>query len=314
MRAAANAAIENNFNVAANRLHNFFQLVKRAAPAVELTPAMIRNHNGIGPHIHGAARIGNAHHPFEAKFSVPVPAQFGGIVPAHILVQHGRKIIAHGNGDIRALADMVFQLRQFKFFAQEKIERPTWLGGKLKHAGRGQARRGGKAGSQIALALAAGNRVDGQGENIELRGLCHLQHRRVQTPVFVKIELEHFRRGNQRPNFIKPHRAQRRHAEQRVELFRRARHGALAFMVKQPLQGGRRTKNRQTQLAAHHLNRHVDISNPGQHIGHEVIIFKGVRVAPVGHLIIGRAVDIVKDRPRQTAAREIAQIIDITAL
>ena len=201
---------------------------------------------------------------------------------------------------------MVFQLRQFKFFAQKKIERPAWLGGKLKDAGRGQTRRRGKAGTQIALAFATGNGVDRQGENFEFRGLRHLQHGRVQRAVFVKIKLEHFRSGNQRADFIKPYRAQRRHAEQRVEFFSRARHRALAIMVKQPLQGGRRTKNRQTQCAAHHLDRHVNIGDTGQHIGHKVIIFKSACIAPVSHLVIGCAVNIMKNWSWQAAAREVA--------
>ena len=64
MRAPANTAIENNFNFAAYRLHNFFQLVKWAASAVKLAPAMIGDHNRIGPQINGTARIGHTHNPF----------------------------------------------------------------------------------------------------------------------------------------------------------------------------------------------------------------------------------------------------------
>ena len=115
MRAAANTAIANHLNLAADLGEDFFQLIKWRARAIQLPSAMIGNHNRIGTHIDGAARISGTHHALQAKCTAPSGAQIGRIIPIHILIEHGRKIITDRNGNIRTFADMVFQLRQFEF-------------------------------------------------------------------------------------------------------------------------------------------------------------------------------------------------------
>ena len=85
-------------------------------------------------------------------------------------------------------------------------------------------------------------------------------------------------------------------------------------MMKQTLQSGRRTKKRHIQFCPHHLNRHIHFSNPAQYIGHQINRLIGLAIAPIGHLIIGRAINIMKYRPGQAAARQIAHIFNIVTI
>ena len=61
-------------------------------------------------------------------------------------------------------------------------------------------------------------------------------------------------------------------------------------MVEETLQGGRRAVDRQGKLLAHDGDREINSLDAPQHVGHEIAVFEACRIAPVGHLVVGRTV------------------------
>ncbi len=84
--------------------------------------------------------------------------------------------------------------------------------------------------------------------------------------------------------------------------------------MKQSLQRSRGQKERHIELDAHNRRRHVDRLDTGQHIRHQITVFIGCRIAPVGHLVVCRTVDVVENRPGQAlfcAAPKLLGIVTI---
>ena len=199
---------------------------------------------------------------------------------------------AAAEGDVRV------ELRQAELFVGEVVDRPAGLQRKLRHAGKRQAERNREAGAQVALAVAAGDAVDGQHHDLHAGRLGPLQHRPVEPAVLVEIELIDLRRAVL-AQFLERHGAEGGHSEHGAVARRGGCHGALAVIVKQPLQRRRRAIDRHCQCLAHDRDREVDLADPGQHARHEVAIVEGGPVAAQGDLVVGAPVDIVEDRPRQ---------------
>ena len=70
--------------------------------------------------------------------------------------------------------------------------------------------------------------------------------------------------------------------------------------MKQSLQSGWRTIEWHVEFLTHDLYRHVDISHTIEHIWNEISGLKGLRIAPIGHFVICRTVNVMKNRSRQT--------------
>ena len=209
---------------------------------------------------------------------------------------------------------MVLQVRELELLAEHIVQSPGGFRSIAPEAGRGDPGRAGKAGAQASLAIAADDRVDGQGQGIEFRGLAALDHRAVECLVLVDIELEHFRRADARADLLDADRGERGDAKIGSEFFRCPGDGALALPVKQPLQGGRGQEQRHRQLLAHHRRAHVDRFDAGEHIGHQIATFVCRRVPTPGDLVVGCAVDIVEDRKGQSFFGQRAKVIHIVAI
>src|SRR5580692_9414195 len=85
-------------------------------------------------------------------------------------------------------------------------------------------------------------------------------------------------------------------------------------MVEQPLQSGRRAVKRHLQLLTQHGHRQVDLLDAGENVRHQVAVLEGAGVPPIRRLVVGGAVDIVEDRPRQPPPRQFAKIVEIITL
>jgi hypothetical protein len=70
--------------------------------------------------------------------------------------------------------------------------------------------------------------------------------------------------------------------------------------MKQPLQGGWRTIERHVELLTHDLYRHIDVSHTIEDIWNKISSLKGLRIAPIGHFVIGCTINVMKDRSWQT--------------
>lgn len=63
-----------------------------------------------------------------------------------------------------------------------------------------------------------------------------------------------------------------------------------------------------------HRDRKIDTFHTPQNIRHEIALLETGGVAPVGHLVIGRAVDVVEDRAGQPALRQAAKVVKVMAV
>ena len=110
MRSALNPSIANDINVITHSVDDLGQLVKRRSAAIKLPATVVRYHNGIRSDFNGFARVLNRHDALQTKRSPPAfPHRRGGI-PVHRLIQHGGKIIRHGDTDIRPFRDVLFEI------------------------------------------------------------------------------------------------------------------------------------------------------------------------------------------------------------
>ena len=66
-------------------------------------------------------------------------------------------------------------------------------------------------------------------------------------------------------------------------------------MVKQPLQCGRREEERHVDGQTHDGSGEIDFVNSRKHIGYQITVLVGLRVALIGDFVIGRAINVMKD-------------------
>jgi hypothetical protein len=91
-------------------------------------------------------------------------------------------------------------------------------------------------------------------------------------------------------------------------------HGAFALVVEETLKGSRRAVDRHGELLAHNGDREVNSRDAAQDVGHEIAAFEACRIAPMGYFVVGRAVDVVKDRARQPTSRQPTEILKVVAV
>ena len=106
MGAALDAALAYDINFVTHRVANLGKLIKRRARAIQLTPAMVGDHDPGAANIDSALRILDRHDAFQREFTIPLCAKLLCIFPRHGWVEHAREILANRNGDIGSLIDM----------------------------------------------------------------------------------------------------------------------------------------------------------------------------------------------------------------
>ena len=313
MRAALYAAVHDDVDPVPDRVHDLRQLVERTARAVQLASAVIGNDDAGAAYVDGAFRVLDRHDAFQAELPVPEFHHFGDVIPVHARVEHLGEIAADGLG-AAAHVDVIVELRQPEPFVGHVVDRPHGLEHELEDAARGQPQGNREPGPQIAFAIAAGDAVDGQHENVHAGVPCPLEHDLVQALVLVKVELIGLRRIVFRAHLLEADGSERRHAEHGAEPRGGGRDGPFAVMVEQSLKRGRGAVDGHVQLLAHHRHRHVDLLHAGEHAGHQVDIVERGGVPPVGHLVVRGAVDVVEDRARQSPPGEFPEVMEIVAL
>ena len=113
---------------------------------------------------------------------------------------------------------------------------------------------------------------------------------------------------------LEAHRAERRYAEHCAVSRGRGGNRAFALMVEEALQCSRRAIDRQGQLLAHDSDREINSLDAPQHVGHEIAVLEACRIAPMGHLVVGRSIDVVEDRARQPSPRQSTKIVKVVAV
>src|SRR5215471_13094495 len=165
--------------------------------------------------------------------------------------------------------------------------------------------------AQIAFAVPAGDAVYSQHHDFEACVLGPLQHGSVEAAILVKIKLIDLRSIVRLAQLLKAHRTKRRDAEHRSEFRGCSRDGTFTLVVEETLQGGRRAIDRQRKLLAQDGDGEIDVFYAAQDVGHEVAGLEGLRVAPVGHLVVRRAVDVIEYRSGQPSFGQTAEIMKV---
>ena len=238
MGAAADPAVADHLDLVADRIDDLGELVERGTAAVELTPAVVGNHDRVGPDLDRAARVGGAHHAFEAKRAAPLLADLGGGRPVHRSVEHGVEIARDRDRLAGAFENVGVEIGQREFFAQGVIQPPARFHRVAEQIARSESRRRGEPAARAAFALARNDGVHGQRDRVEFRRLAALDHACVEPLVLVDVKLEQLGSAGQRGDFLDAHRGEAGNPEPHPELVRRARHRTLALPVEHALQGG----------------------------------------------------------------------------
>src|SRR5580704_15839687 len=261
----------------------------------------------------GVFRIGRGHDAFEAELAVPLPYHLSHIFPVHGLVQHLREITADRE---RAAAhvDVLVELREPEPLVRGVIDCPHGLYRELQHPRERQPEGYGKAGTQIAFAVAACDAVYGQHHDFDACVLGPLQHGPVEASILMKIKLIDLRGIVRLAQLLNAYRAERRHAEHRAVSRSRSCGGTFTLVVEETLQGGRRAIDRQSELLAHDGDGEVNVCYAAQDAGHEVTALEALRVTPVGHLVVGGAVDVVEYRTGHPSPGETPEIMKVVTV
>src|SRR3546814_611524 len=81
MGAPLHAAIHDDVDLIADRVDDFRQLVKAAARAVKLTPAMVGHHDAGAADVDRPPGVLDGHDALETELTVPMPDHFRDVVP-----------------------------------------------------------------------------------------------------------------------------------------------------------------------------------------------------------------------------------------
>jgi len=81
--ATGDPTIANYIYSVADRIDDLCELVKRTPRPVELTPAVIGNHDAGRSDVHGTLCVGNAHDALETELLAPFLADILGVLPVH---------------------------------------------------------------------------------------------------------------------------------------------------------------------------------------------------------------------------------------
>src|SRR6476660_2166004 len=123
----------------------------------------------------GALGIGSGHDAFEAELAVPLSYHLSHIVPVHGLVKHLREITADRECTT-AHVNMLVELGQPEPIVSGVVDSPHRLYRELQHTRERQPERYGKAGAEIAFAVATCDAVHGQHHDFDTCVLGPLQH------------------------------------------------------------------------------------------------------------------------------------------
>ena len=245
--------------------------------------------------------------------AVPLPYHLGHIVPIHGGVKHLGEITADRDCAAAHLNVRV-QLWQPEPLVSGVVDDPPRLDRELQHTGERQPEWNRKTGAQIAFAVPTRDAVHGQHQDFYTCVLGPLQHGPVESSILVKIELIDLRCIVRLAQLLKAHRAERGYAEHRAVFCSRSRDRAFTLMVEKTLQGGGRAIDRQGELLTHDGHREINFLYAAQHIGYEVTALERFRVTPVGHLVISRAVDVIKNWTGQPSLGQPPEIMKVVTV
>ena len=141
MGAATNAPVENYVDPIPYGVGNFLNLIEGRARTVELTAAVVRYHDPGGADVHGFARVVNAHDALQAERPAPFCTQRLGVGPVHRFIEHPGEVLADRHGNVRSLAHVAFQLRQFEGFVRKIVVSPARMQRERQQTAQGEPRR-----------------------------------------------------------------------------------------------------------------------------------------------------------------------------
>src|SRR5437879_7392155 len=133
------------------------------------------------------------------------------------------------------------------------------LHGELERSSWGGSEWNGESGTQVTLAISAGDAVHGQHHHVDASILGALHHGAIEAAISVEIKLVSLWPSVCPAQFFQTDRAEGGYAEHRPVLCRGGRDGPFASMVEQTLERGRGAIDRHSELLAHHGHGNVEI-------------------------------------------------------
>ncbi len=117
-----------------------------------------------------------------------------------------------------------------------------------------------------------------------------------------------------RADLLDADRAKRGNPEPGVVRLRDSANRRLTMPVEHALKRRWRQKQGHVDLLTHDGRFHINGFDAGENIRDQIAALISLRIAPPGHFVVGRPVDIMKHRARQPLARERPKIFNIMAI
>ncbi len=147
--AALHPAIHDHVDPVADGIDDLGELVEGAARAVELAPAVVRQHDAGAADRHRALGVLHRHHALEAELAAPVAHHLGHVVPGHARIEHLGEVAADREG-AAIHGDVVLELRQPEALVGDVVDAPGRLHRELRHAAEGEPERNREAGARLS--------------------------------------------------------------------------------------------------------------------------------------------------------------------
>ncbi len=277
--------------------------------AVQLAPAVVADHDGVGAVLHGQARVLLDHDALEDQLAAPLLLHPGHVGPGQARVE----LLVGPGGQrthVRHALHMPHQVAEGAPAGAGHAQAPLGLGHEVEDVGQRGLRRRGQAVLDVLVALADHLQVQREYQCAALGVLGALDHAGHGIAVTHHVQLEPERRAGVFGNVLDGADAHRGQRERNAELLGRARgvdlaigmlhaceahgrdaHGHLGLLPYQ--RGGRGTP--------FHVHRHA----LAQLNGVEVVF-----VGAVGALGPGARVGVVIEHARHAAFSDHAQVFD----
>ena len=260
--ARAHAAVEMDLDLVTHRVHDRRQRADRAQRAVELPPAVVRHHDGIGADVAGLQSVARVDDALDDQRAVPHLAELADAVPVERLIEALRGPCGQ-RGGIRDALGMADDIAEEPPLGLQHLEAPRHLGHHVGDRCRRQLGRGRKAVLQILVTLSEHLQID---RDHRRRALGVLGP--VEEPLHVVVVLERVDLHPERLRGVLGHILDRadRHGRQAIghaEPLGRLCRLDLTVGVLHPGHAHRRERHRHRHVLADHLRRgaapgHVD--------------------------------------------------------
>ena len=304
VRAVHDARVDHDRGVLADLAHHLREQVERDGRAVQLTAAVVGEHDAVYPEVDELLGVRDVLHALDDDLPRPDLPDDLEIFVADGRIHRGVEQFADGPSRRR-------ERRELQLGCREEVDPPPRAGDGVEDRADRQLRGDRESVALVSQARAGDGRVDREHERVEARfgGTAHEAVGDVAVAHDVELEpvapggvggLDVFDRG----------RAERRQRERDAGGPGSAGPRRLALRLHETREAGRRDAERQRARSPEHLCRGVDVLGGAQHVGMELDVLERLTRSRQRQLPLGGAVGVVVGGFRRAPLRDALEVVD----